>query len=136
MSSYYAPLRGDVGSGGGGGGGGSGLVSLLSQSYSDYVIDPANASCGVTFGNSGMSTGVGGSSYPWLLSGSASDYDIKMDPDGVPGSWLNLGTARSYTVSRTTIGENSSTVDFSIRRASDGLVLETATCTFTATVDF
>lgn len=131
MSSYYAPLRG-----GGAEDGASGLVFVVFGAYESYVIDPANASCGVTYGNSGAVTGVGGPSGNWLLSGSASDYEIKMDVNGIAGSWLNLGTSRSYTLSRTTIGENSSTVDISIRRASDGLVLDTGTSTFSAIVDF
>lgn len=129
MSSYYGPQRGRATAGGGGGGGGS--VILYPITYYEIAIDPANALVTLTAEASGMMVGTGGASYAWLLSGLASAYEIRADvssgslSSGTTGSWLNMGTDRSWTVSRTTLGTNSCTLQFQIRRVSDGVVLDT-----------
>lgn len=124
------------------GGGSASGAQLLDGDYSDAQIDPANASCGLTVGNSGAATATGESPYTWLLSGVNSDYEIRADvtsgslSSGTTGSWLVLSTSRSWAVTRTVIGTKTATMAVQIRRVSDSVVLTTATITITATVDF
>lgn len=54
---------------------------------------------------------------------------------GTEGAWQNLGTTRSWTKSRTvTAGSSSCTFTLEIRRASDAVVVDSATITLTATL--
>jgi hypothetical protein len=99
--------------------------------------------------NSSGSVGSGGSSglinRLWLASGSASDYDIKWDGTGATsklttnpglGTWLNLGTTRTWVMRDTDVGEgnvHSVSGTLSIRDASTQSVIDT--CTATLSVD-
>jgi hypothetical protein len=125
-----------------GGGGGAPLVGVVVGDYSSYVMDPANASCGFTYGNNGNVTGVGGPGGVWKLTAApSSDYELMVAlvsgaaPSGTLGAWVNLGTAYGYTMGRTTIGENACVLQVSIRRASDGVVLNSGQVTMSAIVD-
>ena len=142
MRNYYGPLRGrSTAAAGGGGGGGAGSVTLNDAAYSHYAIDPSNASVGVTFSSSGTVIATGSAGYTWLNSGTNSDYEIMADnlvgtfSSGTNNTWLPLSTSRTWTRTRTVPGESEVTARFRIRRASDGIVLATATISLTATVE-
>lgn len=126
-----------------GGAGPPGLVSVVVGAYESNVIDPANASCGFTYANSGAVTGVGGPSDTWKLTAApASDYELRVSvtsgasPSGTLSTWLNLSTSRAFTMARSTIGENIGTLWVEIRRVSDGAVLSSGEVLMSATVDF
>lgn len=79
--------------------------------------------------------------WTWLLQGSASDYDVRLtkstgdDPEAGSsslGTWLNLGSGRSWTWDVTTAGGSRSfTGTLSIRDTSTGDVLDTASVSVT-----
>jgi len=129
-------------SSGGSGGGGGGAVTLYSSTYSDDEIGTV-ANANFQLASTGTATGVStGSylSYAWT-SGTASDYDVLVTltsgtfSTGTTGSWLNLGTTRSWSVSRATNGSKTATATFQIRHAVSLTVLATATITLTASVE-
>jgi hypothetical protein len=121
----------------------AGLVALQALDYLDNVFDPEDASVGFTVANTGIfhNDGALPATYNWLLSGVASGYELRADlvsgdtPSGSLGTWLNLATNRTYTLSRTTLGSKACTLDLSIRRTSDSFVLATARQTMEATVE-
>lgn len=142
MRNYYGPLRGrSTAAAGGGGGGGAGSVTLTDAAYTNAVIDPMNASAGFSLSSGGTAMGSGGASYTWLNSGTNSDYEVMADnvvgtySSGTTNTWLVLSTTRAWTRTRTIPGESEVTARFRIRRASDGIVLATATISLTATVE-
>jgi len=75
-------------------------------------------------------------------SGSSSDYDIRFTPSsgsvttGTTGSWLNLGTSRSWTVTRAGLGVDTVTGTLEIRNATTLAVLLTRTVTITAEISY
>jgi hypothetical protein len=99
---------------------------------------PNNAVYTLTSAGSEQATGV--SSNTWLISGVGADYDVMMtlnsgtSPTGSAlATWLNLGSNRSWTVSRgALIGINTANTTVQIRSATSLVVLATATVVFTA----
>jgi hypothetical protein len=55
---------------------------------------------------------------------------------GTVGTWLNLGSNRTWTRTRTTLGVSSTTMTVEIRRASDAVVVDSASITLTADFGF
>lgn len=113
------------------------IITIPSDSYENYVVDPANATCTIDFrtdGTCAVSAGTTPSSPTnWRGPGGAgSDYDISFNGGG---SWANLGTNQTKTVSRSIIGTSSGTFDTRIRRVSDGVTVATGSITLTAIVD-
>jgi len=51
---------------------------------------------------------------------------------GTSGAWLNLATTRTWTLARASAGTSTTVFTLEIRRASDGVVLDTATITLQA----
>jgi len=142
MSNYYGLLyRGNAGASGGGGGGG-GSVTLNANDYFHTVVDPADAAVTLSLTTAGDVTGTGVSTYAWLLSGAASDYEVKADllsgsvSSGTTGSWLPLSSSRTWTRTRSFVGESAASLSVSIRRVSDSVVVAgPVTKNLTATVD-
>lgn len=140
MSNYYGPhyRRRDAG----GGGGGGSAVQLFNEGYLHTVIDPSNASAGFTIHPTGQVAGTGASTYAWLNSGVAADYEVRVDEtigslsSGTTGTWISMTVGGTWTRTRTVIGLSASEVYVQMRRASDGVVLATATKILTAEVDF
>lgn len=112
------------------------IVSISDQNLLDSVDNPSTAVVTYSLPNTG-----GG----WLTGGTPSDYEAQavetsktLDTDGsVSGTlstWLNLGTTREWSLTQVA-GLNSRTsnwtIQVSIRRASDGVVLDTATINMT-----
>ena len=69
----------------------------------------------------------------WLRSGAAGDYESRWTTtsgtltSGSNGAWENLGTTRTWTRNRVAVGGESCIGTLEIRRASDGLVITSAT---------
>lgn len=51
---------------------------------------------------------------------------------GTTGSWLSLGTTRDWNVSRGSVGLSTCILTIEIRRASDSVVIDSATITLSA----
>ena len=114
----------------------------LWQSDADPT-SPYYASAGFRFNTDGTyskrnATGSGdgweANSGNWLSGGSAANFDIKWTttsggpPTGGPvASWLNMGTVRSVSLTRTTTGSQGWNADIEIRNASTLTVVYTGT---------
>lgn len=74
----------------------------------------------------------------WMPSGTAPDFEARWTnvsgaiTTGTAGVWQNLGTSRSYGVSRGSLGTTSCQGTLEIRRASTGIVQATATINLSA----
>jgi hypothetical protein len=86
--------------------------------------------------------GTNGDSGDWITPKSASgasSYEVRATllsgttPAGTLGSWLALSVARSWSLSRSTIGTTTCDLTVEIRRASDGTILTSQTVTIEAT---
>jgi len=136
---YYGSIHSRTGITGSPGGGG--LVQIQDFAYLDWIIDPGNASCSLTFSNNGVCSGTDHAPYSWLLSGVAADYELWFQknlgdtPSGNLAQWLPLSTSRSFGLTRTVIGTNSCSLVVYIRRASDQVVLAMGQPSLEATVD-
>ena len=119
-------------------------VQLAGATLSDFSITPTNAEVGYQLSGAGNEQSYEGTGSPystiqsWLILGSAGDYDCRLTvnsgtaPAGSgTGSWLNLATARAWTLTDTTvIGpviSNNCTIE--IRDATTLDVLASATVT-------
>jgi hypothetical protein len=77
----------------------------------------------------------------WLTSGSASAVEVRATlqsgstPSGTLNTWLNLGTTRSWTLSRTGLGQSTCVLLIELRNAASGTVLDSATVTLDVIVD-
>lgn len=117
--------------------GGTAIEALVpSGTYEHSVADPLDASCSLSFNAAGtcsVSAGVSPSSASsWKVSGGASSgYDVSFDGGG---SWLNLGTTRTITVSRTAVGHSETTYDVRIRRVSDSVQVAAGSITLIADI--
>lgn len=107
-------------------------VNINSATCEQLVIDPANATATWSMNSSGTVTGTGLAAYTWRLAGVSSDYDVSFDGGA---TWLNLGTTRTISRTRTTIGQNSGTYDVRVRHAVSLAELDKATITLNAEVD-
>ena len=100
-----------------------------------FTLDNAGVASGAT---SPGGTGGGTYSGEWMLVGPASGYEARFTilsgtlSTGTAGSWLNLGTTRTWTVSRSTIGSTICQGTVEIRDAATLAVLATATITLEA----
>lgn len=113
-------------------------VVLLDGNFTSLVFEPATATFTYEVRNTGAlvaSATSGSQSYDWLTgSGAASDYDIRWtttpgsdDPDtGATNTWLNLGTTRTWTISRTAGGGQLYGAVVEIRDTSTSTVLASA----------
>lgn len=117
-----------------------GSVYLHNDLAVQIVTHPADATATLTVDNAGNVDGGNSGTYAWLKSGgNASAYEIEATLNsgtvtGTFGSWLNLGTSRSWTLTRTTTGTNVGTITIQIRPVG-GSAVATATITFQAEVD-
>lgn len=117
-------------------------VDLRTSSAYGSATTPDDATAVYSVNSNGTVTGSGFTSYTWLLIGNASDYEIRATETsgtvtvGTVGTWLSLGTSRTWEKTRTLNGAGTAEVTLSvqIRRASDLEVLDTTTVTLTAEV--
>lgn len=105
--------------------------TLNAVDYTRTVTDPADATCSITFGSNGSFSGIAdnGTGYSWLVSGSPGDYSILLTTtagtlsSGTAGSYLNLGTSRTFAVTRPSVGTKQWTGAVTIRRDIDSVVM-------------
>jgi|LakMenE18May11ns_1017448.scaffolds.fasta_scaffold9097426_1 hypothetical protein len=125
------------------------VVSFTTGPVTDEQIDPATATAEVSFTNAGAYSGTGNVesfSGTWIVPTSAAGnaYEIRMTvnsgttPSGsATGSWLGLGTTRTWTITKSGLGPSTtSNVTIEIRNASTLAVLSNGGGAFvmTATV--
>lgn len=124
--------------------GAGGAVITLAASYSpsDVATSPASATCTFGLTAAGDVTVNGADVGDWITpKGGFGNYECNLTvnsgstPTGsATATWLNLGTNRSWTISQSGVGTNTSNCTIQIRLASSGAVLDSATVTFSATV--
>lgn len=121
-------------------------VAISDLSVSDTTISPTNASAAYQLTSSGVINRVtvsGGTvaAGQWIMPASAagSVYEVRATEtsgtvsSGTVGSWLPLGTTRTWTLAQTSVGVSTCVLTIEIRMASSGAVLDTATVTLEAT---
>lgn len=125
-------------------GGGTPVFTITATDYTRTVTDPSDATCSVTFGSNGQVAGVAdnGTPYAWVTVASPGDYSILLTTTagtlstGTAGTYQNLGTSRTFGVTRTTIGTKQWTGTATIRRDIDSVVMAGPTnISLTATVN-
>lgn len=122
-------------------------MSLANLTCDSDVIDPTDATCVYRLENDGDVMATNGNNTvvdrgDWIAprinmalfearvtvtSGSLSS--------GTAGSWLSLATTREWQRNQTTIGTSSVQFTIEIRRASDGVVVDSATINMSASVN-
>lgn len=102
--------------------------------------EPSPADATYSLASSGTGSYTGGSNWTWLLSGLNSAYEVRATlvsgglTSGSTGVWQALSTTRAWNLHRTASGSSACELTIEIRRASDSVVIDTATVTLTATV--
>lgn len=99
----------------------------------DFSLAPADAYAEIKFNSSGTYTNTRGAGGIWKFTGAAGDYDIRFTYTGgsiglTSGTWYNLGTTRTASLSQSTGGVNSANGTIDIRRTASGAIKDT--CTF------
>lgn len=127
-----------------------GIVNPIPISnFGDFALDPADASSVLTFDSDGDGTmaGVSSDSFNWFqptTAGVGAGYWIRLTVNsgtsptgGSPtATWLQMNSARSWSLTRTTIGTSSGNYTLEIASDSGGVtVVSSATITMTATVE-
>lgn len=117
-------------------------VVLLGLDPTNIAITPANASATYSLTNAGLETASGRANNTWLVSGAVGDYEARATvtsgalTSGTTGAWLNLGTTRSWNLTRTSdvVGTDTATMTIEVRVVATGVVIATESVTFTAEV--
>ena len=116
-------------------------VYLANMQADDAIPPPGPAGASITMNAGGYAYENATSVFQWLKSGAASDYDVMFSaiagatPSGsATGSWLNLGTTRSWSLSQSVGGRKYCTGTLSIRPAGGGATLATCTVSITAEI--
>jgi len=112
-------------------------ISLNSKTVQQVVTDPANALASYTLANTrAVQVSPGSTSDEWAVSGiTASDYEARATvvsgsvSGGTTGSWLGLGTSRTWERNRTTIGTSEVVLTIEIRDVATSTVRATASIT-------
>lgn len=121
---------------------GGGGVNIVGGTITHSVADPSDASTAYFLNSTGSEASLpaGQVSNTWLLSGIASDYEVRATltsgslTSGTTGTWLSLGTSRSWTRDRNTAGVSQAVMTIEIRNATTLVVLDSASVTLTAEV--
>lgn len=122
-------------------------ASISNQTATTEKVDPTVATAGYRLLNTGIAqkTNIAGTyiniSGEWETGGAAeSNYDAFVTvtsgslSSGTSGSWLNLGTSRTWTRSRSGVGTSTCIFTLQIRDTNTLTVLDTATITLEAVV--
>lgn len=123
--------------------GGSVAISNQSADDSSQAGIGGTGTASYKLGSNGVASASAGTptlvaiSGEWLVSGTASNFEAYATwsgsggtVTGTTGSWLGLGSDRTWSLEETN-GTATRTLAVQIRRASTGVVLDTATITFT-----
>jgi len=118
----------------------SSAVNLLGLDPSRIVVSPSTATATYQLTNAGVESATLAGTNTWLPAGSAANYDCRLTmttgsvTGSATGTWLNLGTTRSWSLTQSVIGSASASGTIEIRDASTLTVLGTATVSFYAEV--
>lgn len=127
--------------------GSGGKFALLpgSITVTDIAFSPSTASANFALNSSGTYTCTGSiapANGTWLKgAGTGSDYEARLTATtgtfstGTVGSWISLGTNRTWTVTQGSVGSNSAEGTLEIRDAISGVVFTTCTLTLNAEVN-
>lgn len=125
-------------------------IGISNVTVSHIVVSPNDALTSYSLESGGNTVRSPGAALPAWMAPTAScgqttsSYEVRATlsagdavDSGTVGSWLNLGTTRTWTqgVTINAADTDSSTLTVEIRRASDSVVVTTATVTLTAQVD-
>ena len=121
-------------------------AAISNASAYTFVSSPSEATAQYLLNSDGRAQKVENSSTSdisgeWLVAGANSDFEVYATVDsgtltsGPTGSWVSLSTSRVWTLTRGTVGLSSVDLTIEIRRASDAVVVDSATITLTAEVD-
>lgn len=90
-------------------------LNLLGLDPINVIVGPGTATATYTLTSGGLEQATGVANNTWLTVGAASDYDVMLTnnsgtaPTGSAlATWLNLGTTRAWTVTRGSVGANTS----------------------------
>lgn len=119
-------------------------VALDGSNPFDTAISPSSASATYALNSNGTSVITGDvSPSNWIDNTSnASLYEVRATrnsgstPTGTFNSWLALSSSRSWSLGRSGAGTSVSNVTFEVRRASTGIIVDSVTVNFGATVEF
>lgn len=115
-------------------------VNLLGLDPSDAQINPTPATAQYRLTSTGLEQATGSSDNTWLLAGSASDYEVRLTVNsgslstGSVGVWESLGTTRTWTLTRGSVGTSTADTTVEIRLTAGGAIVATANVIFTAEV--
>jgi hypothetical protein len=118
-------------------------VQLLPDSILANATAPANAGAQININSAGTVTDTQGTNYKWLLNGVNSAFEIRAtlqsssgvsSQTGTYGSWLNLGTTRSWSFVRAGTGSCLASVLLEIRPVG-GSTLASAVINFDCEVN-
>ena len=121
-------------------------VEISDYAVSDITPSPTNASAGYELTSAGVINQVtvagGGAGVigQWIVPASAagSNYEVRAQETsgtvstGTVGSWLSLGTTRTWSRAQTVNGTSTCELLIEIRLAASGVVLAAATITLEA----
>jgi hypothetical protein len=114
-------------------------VSINDAAPTDSEIGvPASAIYALNSDGTGSSTQDTPATFTWLTTGLASQAEVRATynsgtlSSGTTGSWLPMSSNNAWSCNRAANGTNFLNLTIEIRRASDGVVLDTATVSFTA----
>jgi hypothetical protein len=119
-------------------------AQVLARNGYDFGAFSANCTA-IHYPSNGVCVVVGSAgAYTWLLGGAASDYEIRYTKTGTSAlsfstgmsnnTFIGLGTERRVWLRATSIGYYTSAASVSIRYASNGTIIMTATHSFIAEV--
>lgn len=123
------------------------IGTLSNRSLVNSVSDPTDANCGIRFDSDGFvytREGLGAwvQGEQWIGSCVNTDYELEITLNtgdsfttGTVGSWLALGTDRTYELLQTVVGQSTNSATARIRRTDDDLVLVTRTISMDSTVE-
>lgn len=124
-------------------------LQLVGYTNTAAAVFPASSGIGYQLTNGGKEQGgtgsAGGIVYSnigdWVLpNGSAALYEVRATlnsgtlTSGTTGTWLSLGTTRTWTVERSAVGSSSASLTIEVRLIGGSTVLATGNVNITADV--
>ena len=126
----------------------SGTASIIGGSPYDLVTDPDNAEARYRLNSSGAeqtytSTALAYTTVgTWLVSGTNSQFEVRATAvsgtvtSGTMNTWEALSTSREWTAAKTfSVGVKQAVITIEIRKASTGVIVDTATVDLGAEIE-
>ena len=118
-------------------------VAFDNVGASDFAIYPDNAYAYYEINSDGNVYSTGNPVEQWAFpTTAASDFEVYATltlgsvSAGTFGSWLSLGTSRTWACSISGVGTQDAVISFEVRRTGTATVLDTWVVTLDATVEF